>query len=410
MSGIKRIAYLLLMLLGLILSVKLFDIYMNMNFNPNAMPSFCNINNYVDCDGVAKTTHARFLGLPLALWGIFLYLFFLFLTFVDKLKKIPLLRFLKVFKNPEAYIASVGVLSFIFSICLAFISVFEIEKICILCFVTYFINLFIALIARNKERGFLEDIKTSFKDFLDGIKKFSYFFALLVCLLVFATFLHIVNQMQLFVPALQPGDSALIGEQAKKSSIQEFAELKKNPYKISGNTLGDPKGKVIVNLYTDYYCPFCRVLNIMLYKATQELSDVLVLHHDFPLDENCNPLVKNSMHPNACMAARYVIAASKQEKAWDMDSLLFDNKPETEDELLKLAKKIKELDVEKLKIDANSSETQKELSDSIDRAIKLNIKATPTMLIGSTDYTGVVPYEELKALLIDLGATEKTGK
>ena len=87
MSGIKRLAYFLLMLIGLVLSVKLFDIYMNMNFNPNALPSFCNINSYVDCDGVAKTVHSRFLGLPLALWGIFLYLFFMFLTFVDKLKK-----------------------------------------------------------------------------------------------------------------------------------------------------------------------------------------------------------------------------------------------------------------------------------------------------------------------------------
>ena len=141
-----------------------------MNFNPYAEASFCNINSYIDCDGVAKTAHSRFLGIPLALWGIFLYLFFIFLLFVDKLKQLPFLGFLKVFKNPPAYIATIGAFSFLFSMFLAFISIFEIEKICILCFVTYFINLSIGLISRNKELGFWGDLKTSFKDFYDAIK------------------------------------------------------------------------------------------------------------------------------------------------------------------------------------------------------------------------------------------------
>ena len=42
----------------------------------------------INGDGVAKTTHSQFLGIPLAYWGMFMYLLLAFLLVVDKLKKI----------------------------------------------------------------------------------------------------------------------------------------------------------------------------------------------------------------------------------------------------------------------------------------------------------------------------------
>ena len=39
-------------------------------------------------DGIAKTTESQFSGIPLAYWGMFLYLFITFLLFVDKLKNL----------------------------------------------------------------------------------------------------------------------------------------------------------------------------------------------------------------------------------------------------------------------------------------------------------------------------------
>ena len=89
----KRFALTFIALIGLITSVKLSIIYMDANFNPDALSSFCSINQFIDCDGVAQTTHSQFLGVPLAFWGLFLYFVFLFFTYTDKLYNIKIGRF-----------------------------------------------------------------------------------------------------------------------------------------------------------------------------------------------------------------------------------------------------------------------------------------------------------------------------
>ena len=104
MSLTKRIVLTIIALVGFLTSVKLTMIYWDANFNPYALSSFCSINDLIDCDGVAKTGHSQFLGVPLALWGLFLYFVFLFFTYVDKLKNIEIKGFrifayFDVFKN-----------------------------------------------------------------------------------------------------------------------------------------------------------------------------------------------------------------------------------------------------------------------------------------------------------------------
>ena len=85
----KKTIYLqILSFIGLALAVKLSFIYYNANYNRYALSSFCSINDFIDCDGVAKTIYSQFLGIPLSYWGILLYLTILFLTVVDKLKTI----------------------------------------------------------------------------------------------------------------------------------------------------------------------------------------------------------------------------------------------------------------------------------------------------------------------------------
>ena len=145
----RTISIQLLAFIGLVLAIKLAFIYYSANYDKYALSSFCSINDFIDCDGAAKTNTAQFLGIPLAYWGIFFYLTVLFLTVVDKLKNIKHLKFLEVFKEPMAYIAVLGVISFIVSMILASISLFGIHKLCILCVVTYVVDLVIALIATD---------------------------------------------------------------------------------------------------------------------------------------------------------------------------------------------------------------------------------------------------------------------
>ena len=70
----KKFAIQILALIGLILSIKLAHIYYVANYERYALSSFCSINDFIDCDGAARSTVSQFWGIPLAYWGIFFYL------------------------------------------------------------------------------------------------------------------------------------------------------------------------------------------------------------------------------------------------------------------------------------------------------------------------------------------------
>lgn len=391
----RKIAILILTLIGLITSVKLTTIYINANFNPYSLPSFCSINSVIDCDSVAKTTFSQFLGIPLAVWGLCLYLFILFLCIVDYLKKIKFLRFLEVFKNPYSYIFCLTALSFLISMILAGISLFEIKKICILCFLTYFLDLSIALLSRSWDKELFYDFKISIQDFMDALKVKKYAISFAIIVLFGAIFLTFTSVTYIFTPQVK-----------QLKSMEVFKKSKPNKYITDGNTLGDENAPIVIDEYIDYNCPSCYMSNLMLHRAVVELSGIKVVQHNLPLDTACNPYVPVQVHKNSCMLARYALAAKEQDRFWDMNELLFDNTPKTEAEILKLAKKMK-MDVPKLYEDANSEAINKELKKEVEKTSKENIIGTPTIIINMTKYTGVVPYYDMKEKLIKMGATER---
>ena len=125
----KKIIIAVIAIIGIITTIKLAFIYYNANFNPYALSSFCSINEFIDCDGIARTTESQFLGIPLAYWGLFFYGFVFLMMFAPKLKKFKFFKFMEVFKNPLDYIASLGLFAFLVSMMLLCISLFEIKKI-----------------------------------------------------------------------------------------------------------------------------------------------------------------------------------------------------------------------------------------------------------------------------------------
>lgn len=393
MNFAKRFTLTTLAIIGFITSLKLTLIYWDANFNPYALSSFCSISEFVDCDGVAKTTHSQFLGVPLACWGLFLYFVFLFFTYVDKLKKIEIKNFrifayFDVFKNPEIYITAIGVIAFFISMTLAGLSIFEIKKICILCFFTYILNLLIALVAKPKETNFVEIFKISIKDFVDAIKVKKYLLAFSGVVLVAFGILTYTSLTNVMTPQVK-----------LQKEVRTF--------NATGNVLGEENAEVVVHLYTDYQCPFCFVLNTMLHRAVKELKNIQIVHHNLPLDMECNNLLKAQMHPGSCLMAKYALAAGKQGKFWDLNNILFDKEFKGEESIIKYAKSIKGLNIDKLKKDAYSDEIAKKLEKEILDSKSYGIDGTPALRINMETKIGIMPYEELKTKLIKAGAVER---
>lgn len=387
----KNLAIQILAVLGLILSIELACIYYHVNFLKDGGASFCSINQFIDCDGAAKTNVSQFIGIPLAWWGIGLYLVILFLTFVDKLKNIKYLGFLDVFKEPKAYITTLSGIAFICSMILAGISIFGIHKLCLLCFVTYFIDLAIALTASSASfKNIIGSVKTTVLDFIAGAKKYTAAFIALV--LLFAGVLTYSGTTFNFVPHLK-----------FRKEILKYQKIKYNPYRVKGNTLGNKNGDVVIELYSDFVCPLCYIHNIMLHQAAKEFKNLKIVHHNYPFDTECNPYVTFKMHPNACFMSKGVIAARKQGNYWEMSSLLYENQPKKMDDMIKLAEKLN-FDVDAFRSDFYSKETFNEISNELKAANQRGIDATPTMIINNKKYVGVKPYSKLKDILIENGA------
>ena len=371
--------------IGFITTIELAVVFYQANYNPYAEPSFCAINDFADCDFMAQTTKSVFLGVPLAYWGLFFYLFVFMLLYSDKLSGIKGLKMLRVFKNPFSYISVLGLVSFVISIMLALLSIFYIQKICILCFVTYFINLALAIAATDFACGGLKkSFADSFSDFIIGVKEYPIRFAAVV--IIVGVFLSYTT---IYMPFA-----------SKKQSVRHYIEMKSNPYKVSGNILGNIKGSRRVDLYSDFACPICPSYNIMLHKIVHTNKEVLIVHHNLPLDIECNPYLEYQMHKGACRMARYSIAAENQGKYWDMANLLFENKPQNDKEAIELALTLN-LDITKFVYDINSAETKSRIKREIDEAIAEGIDGTPTLKAGGRYIYGVKPYYEIKKVIIE---------
>lgn len=388
----KRISIIILVLIGFGLSIELCRIYYNANFNPYALDSFCTINNLIDCDGVAKTNFAQFAGIPLCLWGVFFYSFSLLLLAAQSLSKFKLLKFLEVFKNPMSYIFCLSLLAFTISMALACISIFAIKKICVLCFATYFVDLAIALIAKNYKEAWYFEIKQSFADFKSAISVKAYLIAFITVVMAFVGVLIYTANSYVLIPQLKPID---------------LSHSKDVKYEMKDNMMGKATAKIIINEYMDYNCASCYVTNLSLRRAMNELDNVAVIQHNIPLDSECNPLVKQGGHEGSCRLARYALAAKKQGRYWEANEILFEKTPKTEAEIISIMKEIKGLNVFRLQEDANSDEIKDELQKEIDEALAQGIDATPTVIINMEKTVGNIPYFDLKEKLIKQGASEK---
>jgi len=396
---IKPVIIWVLLLIAIGVTIDLAFIYYQANFNQNALPSFCNINDFIDCDGVARTIESQFFGVPLAYWGLFLYSFIAMLMCVDFLKKIPFLKFLEVFKNKYHYIASLGLISFIISMVLLCVSLTGIHKLCIMCAVTYVLNLLIGLVAAHGIKGhFAGAIKQSCVDFAEALKPVPYRIAFVIVMICACGFLGWSYKSAKFSPALK-----------FERNYGEFIHAKINKYAIKGNVLGSKdKDAVVLEVYSDYKCPICSTANIMVHKLAKDFKNLRVEHHNLPLDTECNKYLKNPFHVNSCVLARYGEAAKKQGKFWEVESLLFEQTPSDEESTIQILKNSGfGLDMDKMQQDAHSKEVEDSIQADIDFASARGMLGTPSLKIKDDFRMGIKGYPELKEWIINNGGELK---
>lgn len=337
------------------------QVYTNPSFH-----SFCAMSDEFNCETVAESPYSVFLGLPVAVWGLSGYLFMLFLTVVG----IGRLKLRAAFVT----LLVASCLSVTVSIALAVLSYCVICSFCIMCTVTYVINTAVLVILLFYAFRLRLPLKSALIDPFTIVAHYRK----TASALVIVPFLLVV-----LYPRYWTAAGAVEDKRLQKGTTDD------GYYWIGAN---DPS--LIIVEFSDYLCPHCRRAHEFQRRLLASNARKLkLIHRHFPLDDACNPLLKNPFHPGACLLARAANCAGKQDKFWEMNDELYHAETLTgiswEAKLDDAARRIG-LNVKSFRQCVSAADTHEEVQDDVAQGLKLNLRGTPSYLVGGKVYVGMI--------------------
>jgi protein-disulfide isomerase len=151
-----------------------------------------------------------------------------------------------------------------------------------------------------------------------------------------------------------------------------------------GTVLGDPSAKVTLLQYEDLQCPYCRQYMTALFPM---VAEQYVRTGDVKVDFRGLAILGD----DSTQALKAVLAAAKQDKAWQLIELLYARQGEensgwvTKVLIDDLASSIKGLDVEQMNKDAESPEIQSQIDAVQAEAQQREIGGTPWFFVRSAN-------------------------
>lgn len=151
-----------------------------------------------------------------------------------------------------------------------------------------------------------------------------------------------------------------------------------------GTVLGDPAATVTFLQYEDIQCPFCK-------EYTEEAFPAIVDEYVRTGKVKVDFRGLEFIGEDSTEALRAVLAAAKQNRAWELIELLYDRQGAensgwvTDDLVSELARSIDGLDVQQLQEDAASAETTAEIEALAAEAREREVGGTPWFFVAIGD-------------------------
>jgi hypothetical protein len=269
-----------------------------------------------------------------------------------------------------------------YSVVLALISTYLISSYCIMCIVSYGVNLsllFFAWIIRKRfsKTGIVKDTKDDF--FYLWEKKTA-------SLSVFSLFIASVIGVWIYYPVYW--------------NFQTPALSDKIPSGINGAGLpwiGAKLPTLEITEFADYQCFQCKKMHYFLRQLISQYPDkIRLVHRHYPMDHTVNPIVKTPFHEGSGSMALIAISAARMNNFWPVNDYLFEIAGHAQViEIKELAKKVG-LDYEELQRTMSDRKTQVDLRRDIWEGNKLKISGTPAFKIDGEIYQGQIPPEIIK--------------
>ncbi len=153
-------------------------------------------------------------------------------------------------------------------------------------------------------------------------------------------------------------------------------------------------GDVTIVEFFDYNCGYCRKTLPDLMKLIDTDHNIKVQFVEFPI-----------LAPESVEASKVAIAVAKQGKYFEFHKAMFEGGRASKESALKVAERLG-LDMNRLKADMASPETEALISKLSEAAKQMFVDGTPTFVIGDKTNPGWTKYEQLKELVDD---ARKTG-
>jgi len=340
--------------------------------------SFCAISRSINCDTVSQSPYSVFLHVPVPIWGIIGYTFFLlFLPIAWKYReqKTPIWTLL--------FLISLG-----FSACsvvLASISSFIIHSYCVMCILSYaisFMLLFYTYLIRKRYgiQGFADNLKRDMACLREAKRR---------SLALFVPFALGLILVLMYFPVYWSFDAPVFS-----ADIPHGMTADGHPW------IGAENPKLEIIAFADYQCFQCNKMHFFLRQTLAQYPDrIKVIHRHFPMDHKVNPLLKAPEHIGSGKLAMLAIYAATQNRFWEMNDILFSIARVTPViDIKKLAGDVG-LDERKLSQSLHNRNVRLKLKKDILDGIKMGVRGTPSFVIDGKVYPGQIPPEILKRAL-----------
>jgi protein-disulfide isomerase len=152
---------------------------------------------------------------------------------------------------------------------------------------------------------------------------------------------------------------------------------------------------------TDYLCFQCRKMHYFLRMMVNRHPDkIRLIHRHFPMDHEVNPMVKEPFHEGSGKLAVLSLYAAEEGKFWEMNDLLFQMASEDHEiDLQELADRVGIPKADLSMALAERIDLRNALMKDIWYGIGLKIPGTPAYVVGQTVYLGNLQPEILQNYL-----------
>lgn len=358
--------------------------------------SFCNVSEFIDCDTALASRYSHFttrIGVILNSELGILYYLLLFAGFLYA-------AFSSHSQATLAFIFASTLFAFAYSLVMAYLSIFTLGVICLLCLTTYLCNLLLFLLLPRALQIGYRDIPSFFVRYIKSIFVKTDFHPRLPFHLAIAILFFFVGLT--FFRGLNPSIHRAYAEVPRQDYLKAFYALPQKEIPLPANRpiWGNPQGKVTIVDYSDFQCPFCRRAAFTLKPYLKEFRDkIRLVYMNFPLDNSCNPAITQPMHPTSCLAAKAALCAHAQGKFWEYHDKIFENqKGLSWATLVRLAGETG-MEASGFEKCIASDTTANLLKEDIDLGGKLEIHGTPSLYINGRLFSDWPQPERLRMVI-----------